>query len=331
MSLDIVIGQPFAVDLCRRWLKQNTTHPLLMYGPEGVGKKLVALQVAEALNCAKEASPGFRPPSPQLRGAGGEACDVCPSCRKIATGHHPDVRVIDLTWQALERKEPLEKQQNLRIETILTERHRLLQSPVEGTWKVLILDDAHRLTPDAANVLLKILEEPPSHTAVFLLTPFRDRLLTTLISRCQPIRFRWLSDAEMIHCLNRLNIPTASQPRLTEMALGSPGRALHLSREEQIESIQEAERIWQALARPVSARALHDAGNRKSAKPNRMDIEERIHGLLIPATRDLRAGDARARQSVQLLQNAAAQLRQNVQPALVYDNLLLQLARVPHG
>src|SRR6266446_941094 len=106
MSLESVIGQPFALELCRKWLKQNTTQPLLFYGPEGVGKKMLALEVAKALNCA---SPGLAAPSPTGRGTGaaqGEAkpCDVCLSCKKIAAGNHPDVRVIDLAWQAMERK-----------------------------------------------------------------------------------------------------------------------------------------------------------------------------------------------------------------------------------
>src|SRR6266404_7123047 len=113
MSLDSITGQPFAIELCRKWLKRQTTNPLLFYGPEGAGKKGLALEVAKALNCEKQS---------------GDGCDVCLSCRKIAAGNHPDVRVIDLAWQAAARKEPLEKQQTLRIETVLAERHRLLQS-----------------------------------------------------------------------------------------------------------------------------------------------------------------------------------------------------------
>src|SRR5258708_1230224 len=96
MSLDSIIGQPFAVDQCRQWLKRQTTHPLLFYGTEGVGKKTLALEVAKELNSYER--------------------------------FHPDVRVGDLAWQAAERKEPLEKQQNLRIETVQEERRRLLQS-----------------------------------------------------------------------------------------------------------------------------------------------------------------------------------------------------------
>jgi len=282
MSFDSIIGQPLAVDLCRKWLKQNTTQPLLLYGPEGAGKKILAFEVAKALNCASKSL---------------DACGNCISCKKIAAGNHPDVRVLDMAWQAAERKEPLEKQQNLRIETVMTERHRLLQSPVEGSWKVSILNDAHRLTADAANVLLKVLEEPPAHTAIFLATPFRDRLFATIISRCQPIRFRFI---ERVPLLNH----------------------------EQIEAMREAEALWQSLGKAAPSRLLHEAGGlSKSFKPNRAEIEQQIHSLLVPAARALRAGDARAREPVQHIQNALTQLRQNVQPALVYDCLLLRLSR----
>ena len=237
------------------------------------------------------------------------------------------MRVLDLAWQALERKEPFEKQQNLRIETVMTERRRLLQSPVEGPWKVSIIDDAQRLTPDAANVLLKILEEPPAKTAIFLITPFRDRLFATIVSRCQPVRLGALSDEEIAQCLSRLEVPADLHAKLSEMALGSPGRALHLSREEQIVAVQEAERLWPALREMTPSRVVRETGGRKSSKPNRAEIEGQIHSLLVPAARAMRAGDAGARQPVQLLQSALTQLRQNVQPALVYDNLLLQLSR----
>jgi DNA polymerase-3 subunit delta' len=195
MSLQSIIGQPLAVDLATQWLARKTNQPLLFYGPEGVGKKTLALEMAKALNCLAH-----------------DACDHCPSCKKIAAGNHPDVRVLDLDFQALERDEPQAKQQALRIETIMNERHRLLQSAFEGSWKISVIDDAHRLTPDAANVLLKILEEPPRQTAIFLLTPFRDRLFATLLSRCQPVRFKPLSDEEMLICLKQVGQRLGSDP-----------------------------------------------------------------------------------------------------------------------
>lgn len=311
MSLESVIGQPLAVDLCRQWLAKETTHPLLFYGPEGTGKRTLALEVAKALNCPHRAPPG--------------GCDRCLACKKIDAGQHPDVRSIDLQWQALECEEDRAKQQNLRIKTILAERRRLLQTAAEGSWKVSLIDDAHRLTPDAANALLHLLEEPPAHTAIFLITPFRDRLFQTLLSRCQPVRFRPLTDAEMSRLLERLTIPEDSRMRLIELALGSPGRALHMNRQEHIQAIQEAEALWQKLPgrRPAEMiRALEGRG-----RAARGDIEQRVTALMIPAMRELRAGRPEAADSVQRLQAALTQLRQNVQPALVYDHLLLQLAK----
>jgi len=321
MSLSSIIGQPLAVDLARQWLKREANQPLLFHGPEGTGKRTLALEMAKALNCTNKRA---------------DSCDACNSCRKITAGNHPDVRVVNLEYQAVEREEAVAKQQTLRIETILEERRRLLQSAVEGSWKVTIIDEAHRLTADAANVLLKILEEPPPRTALFLLTAFRDRLFATLLSRCQPVRFRPLNDDEMRQVLTRLsgsdpNGDMGSDPRfarLIELALGSPGRALHMSRDEQIEGIREAEALWQSLPgeSPASIGARGDP-SMKSARPTRAEIEERVRRLLVPATQTLRSGDAAAAAPIRLMEEALIKLRQNVQPGLVYDYLLMQLTQ----
>lgn len=341
MSFITIIGQSFAVDLCQRWLKRDTNQPLLFYGPEGVGKRTLALEVAKSLNC--EWAKGrigdgailteTSPTRPLALSPIHDNCDACGSCHKIASGQHPDVRIVDFAFQAAHLGQELEKQQNLKIETILKERQRLLQSPVEGTWKVCIIDDAHRLTTDAANVLLKTLEEPPPRTALFLLTPFRDRLLATILSRCQPIRFRPLSNEEMTQCLKHLATKTpqvteTDPAALIELAQGSPGRALHMSRTEQIAAHETAERLWDSLGKSSPGKLISEAETRsRSAKLSRADVEARLLGLLIPATRSMHSGQDHATTPVTFIQNAISQLRQNVQPALVYDNVLLRLAR----
>lgn len=273
--------QPFAVDLCRKWLARKTTHPLLFYGPAHGGKKNLALGVAMTLNCASGKS---------------DPCGTCSACKRIICQTHPDVRVIDLAWQAAERKEPIEKQQSLRIETITNERHRLLQTAVEGGWKVSIVVDAHRMTNDAANVLLKILEEPPANTAIILITPFKDRMLATIVSRCQPVRFRGPSQA----------------PSLTHA---------------EVEAHRQAETLWESVKTTAPARLVQAAeGRTRTMKMGRAEIEEQIERLLVPAARALRSGDTAAQAPTRLLQEAKRQLRHNVQPGLVYDNLLVQLA-----
>jgi len=274
MSLALITGQPFAVQLGRQWLAQKTTHALLLYGPDGVGKKTFALALAKELNPVGAA--------------------------KVDSGNHPDVRVVDLAYQALVRGEDVAKQQNLRIETILKERHRLLQSPTEGPWKVLIIDDAHRLTMDAANALLKVLEEPPAMTAICLVTPFRERLLQTVISRCRPIRFRMLSDEERL--------------------VFRPAQS--------IQAISAAETLWESLPGRSAVDIVTDTeGRAKGAKITRTDVEEKIHFLRMPAARALRSGDPRGAHALPILEAALQALRANVQPGLVYENALLQLAK----
>jgi len=306
MSLSSLIGQPLAVELAQKWLAQNTNHPLLFFGPEGVGKKTLALELAKILNCAT-------------------GDDACVSCRKIAAGNHPDVRVVDFAWQALIRDEDLEKQQNLKIETILAERHRLLQSPLEGRRKVLILDDAHRLTPDAANAFLKILEEPPTDAVIILVTPFRDRLLPTTLSRCRPVRFRALTDQEMQVWQQRAGVPEFD----VWLTRGSPGRALHLIRDEALAQIRDAESLWDSLPRRSAVDLVSNAeGRARGARMTRPDIEEKIKTLMVPAARALRSGHpARAARALPLMEEALQRLRNNVQPGLVYEDLLITLAK----
>jgi DNA polymerase-3 subunit delta' len=273
MSFKTITNQPLAVQLIQRWLARQTTQPLVFHGPQGAGKRALALEAAKALNCEK---------------AGAEGCETCLSCRKIGAGNHPDVRVIDLAYQAAQRGELLEKQQSLKIETILAERKRLYQTAHEGKWKVSLIDEAHRMTPDAANVLLKILEEPPAKTAIFLLTPYRDRLFATILSRCQTIRFRAGKN------------PEVSEP--------------------------ETEALWQKLPNLTPAQILGRPEARSKTASSRNEIEAQLQRLLSPALRELRSGDVAAVQKVEWIQSAQQQLRQNVPPSLVYDHLLLKLS-----
>jgi DNA polymerase III gamma/tau subunit len=274
MSFESIIGQPLAIKLVQRWLAKKTTQPLLFYGPEGSGMRDVALELARALNCKE--TPGV------------SGCGRCNSCKKIAAGRHPDVRVLDMAFQAAQRGEPIEKQQSLRIETVLEERQRLYQTVVEGPWKVCILDEVHRLTADAANVLLKVMEEPPSNTAIFLITPHRDRLFATILSRCQPVRFR-----------------------------AKPGG---------VETILPAvQALWKQLPTLTPLQIL----GKSQPRATRPDIEADLRTLLAPALRELREQPERSSSAVkvELIQKAQQQLRNNVPPSLVYENLLLKLSK----
>lgn len=181
---------------------QHVASALLFSGPDGIGKKLVALRLAQALNCRQ-----FGPQGP---------CQQCASCRKIAALNHPEVKIII--------KE--EKAKNLKIEQIVQLRADISLRPVEAARKVYIIDDAHILTRDAANCLLKTLEEPPPNSLLILVTANPSALLVTIRSRCQRVEFKPLPAQEVIRLLQENSQLENSQANfLADFAGGSLGLA----------------------------------------------------------------------------------------------------------
>ncbi len=162
------------MEVIRRELANGRTPQAYLFcGPESIGKQRTAMALAMALMCDTE----------RLKG-----CGACPSCRKIALGQHPDVR----------RHGPMARTKGA-VEKIYIDQVRELQqeiglSPMEGKWKVFIIDDADRLVDQAANALLKTLEEPPEHSLLILVAAHPDHLPATILSRCRTIRFQPLTE-----------------------------------------------------------------------------------------------------------------------------------------
>jgi len=204
MPLAAIVGHRATSDLLRAAVAaRRVPHTLLLSGPAGVGKHAVAMALAQAVNC------------PNMRD--GDACGVCPTCRRIALGHHADVVVIDQGEKASIGVEPV--------------RDRLLgvvgYRPFEGARRVFIIDPADLMTPQTQDALLKTLEEPPSTTIIVLVSAYPDTLLATVRSRCRRLRFGPLSDAEVARVLvDRCHVDRASAVALAARAGGSVGAAL---------------------------------------------------------------------------------------------------------
>jgi DNA polymerase-3 subunit delta' len=134
---------------------------LLLCGPEGVGKKALALATARALLCHAGA---------------GEACGACPACHRSAKGLHPDLFLLEPEGTSI------------KIERVRDLVREIGGRPFEGRARAFVVDDAHLLTEQAQNALLKSLEEPPATSHVMLVTAAPQALLTTIRSRCQVVR-----------------------------------------------------------------------------------------------------------------------------------------------
>ena len=181
---------------------------LLLAGPRGVGKRRVAQALAETLNCQE--------PVRDAEGLTLDACGACGACRKIARGMHPDVPVL----------EPGESG-SIKIEQVREMIDRAQYRPFEGRTRVVIIDDADALVPQAQNALLKTLEEPPSASVFVLVSSLPDTLLQTVRSRCPRLRFAPLLPSEVAEVLVRDHgYAKADAVAAAADSDGSVGRAL---------------------------------------------------------------------------------------------------------
>lgn len=167
MSFKDVIGQEKAISILKNaLLKNRIAHAYLFQGPRGVGKEFSALNFAKAINCLSSSKDG-------------NCCDECESCRKIESGNHIDVSVITLP----------KGRQSIPIDQIRKLQSQAALKPYEAGYKVFCIRDAELMNDESQSALLKTLEEPPSRSILILTTSSPPNLLTTIISRCQAVKF----------------------------------------------------------------------------------------------------------------------------------------------
>lgn len=210
MALQDIEGQDRALEFFRSSVNNNKlAHAYLFLGPEGVGKTHLAKNLAKFLNCES--------PTKEAHLAK-DCCDSCASCRKIEGFNHPDVFWI----------EP-EKSRKTSIDAVRFLQREIALTPYEARFKVFIILEAHCMTEEAANSLLKTLEEPPKYSLIILTTDNLSGLLPTIISRCQIIKFSLINQQRLEEVLNqRYKIKGKKAHFLAAQAEGRIGQALML-------------------------------------------------------------------------------------------------------
>jgi DNA polymerase-3 subunit delta' len=228
-GFDSIIGQKHPIRLLKRFLRNGTLpHALLFTGIGGVGKRAAAAEIAMALNCANPRA------DKKSRRDASRACGTCPACRQIRSNSHPDVFTVT-------------PQNNLlRIDQIRKLIQTLAMKPFSARHRVVTIAEAQTMNPEAANALLKILEEPPRQTSLILTAPHRSELLPTIVSRCRQIAFEPLRPEDLqILLADKLGTDKRQAQTIVAMAGGSYAKARMM-----------ADDAWQSQRRWI----LHAAG-----------------------------------------------------------------------
>lgn len=247
-----IAGHRRLLQLTARAARRGTLPPALVFGgPEGVGKRRAAIALAQLVNCPSPADV----PAAAGFGVMTDACGVCPSCRRIARGVHPDVLIV----------EPGDTG-SIKIDQVRDVIERSAYRPFEGRRRVVIVDEADAMAAEAQNALLKTLEEPPASSMFVLVTCRPDVLLPTVRSRCQRLRFGRLSAADVAAMLQRDHGYAPDDARAAAAAAdGSIGRALEGSTEEYSDAREAAAALLTGVASAPDPRSRIETARGLSA------------------------------------------------------------------
>jgi DNA polymerase-3 subunit delta' len=320
-ALAEVLGQERAVEQLERVLAgRRLAHAYLFSGPAGVGKHRTALALARALNCD-----------------GGHGCGECLSCQKIIAGTHPDLILIQRDGASI------------KIAQVRALEQHLAFPPHEGRVRVIVIDGAEQFTVNAANALLKALEEPRRSTLFLLLTAALHQVIPTLRSRCQQVRFPPLRDEVLEQILMAAGVSAQDREAAIPLAEGSATRALELAQGDGLQTAHALTKTLLAAAQGATMAAVFEAAG--NVGRNRDQLEKVVEILRLWLRNQLvalerRRGSSGPSGALLLDQTSAAQatrvallwqlrslydvqhaLQRNANPTMAIETLALDLRR----
>ena len=332
-----IIGHEWVVDMLKKHIVRGTTrHAYLFAGPPGLGRRTLALRFAQALNCPTPLEPGI-------------PCGKCRDCQQIQAMQHADLNVIEPTIKDPNNPKELIPSQNgeIRIEQIRNLYKLINLKPYQSKYRVAVFLRFDKANDNAANALLKTLEEAPSYAVLILTADNPEQLLPTIVSRCEVLRLRPLRVDQVQNELETGGLETGRAKLIAHISGGRMGYALRLiesdslleRREERLDdllTLVSASRVekfkyadqlskdkdamrqtitfWLSYWRDVLLRAAQAEIPLINVDRN-VEIEDMADRLDLPS----------ARRAVRRLEMSLEQIDRNVNPRLLAEVLLLDL------
>ena len=219
-----MLGHEWAVDMLRQHAARGQVrHAYLFCGPPGLGRRTLALRLAQALNCTQPISAGV-------------PCGTCRDCKQIEAMRHPDMNVIQAETEG----------GTLKVDQVREVQHSLSLKPYQAKYRVALFLRFQEANDNAANALLKTLEEAPAHAILLLTADNPEQLLPTIVSRCEILRLRPLSVSAIEADLLERGVDEERARLLSHISGGRPGYARRLvdditlleKREERLDDLQ---------------------------------------------------------------------------------------------
>ncbi len=323
-----LLGNEWAVDMLKKHVSDGTTrHAYLFAGPPGVGRRTLALRFAQALNCQTPRAPGI-------------PCGECRDCKQIAAMQHADLAVIQAESEG----------GTLKVDQVREARRTLTLKPYQAKYRIAIFLRFQEANDNAANALLKTLEEAPSYAVLILTADNPEQLLPTIVSRCEVLRLRPLEVEKVQRELESRGVESGQAKLVAHISGGRFGYALRLvedpalleKREERLNDLQslisasrlekfayaeklardrdamrQAILVWLSYWRDVMLRAAQAETPLVNVDRN-LEIEDLAGKLNLSAARTVVSGH----------EDVLEKMEKNVNSRLLAEILLLDLPRV---